>query len=271
LNKIGIIGCESKHAEFFASLFNVQKEFSGYRVTHLAPIDKPERVDYLLSRCSIPSICENAEELIHACDAVLICTRRADTHFQLAQTCMDAGKPVFVDKPFTTSKAEAETLLSRSDKLNIPFLGGSTLCFDKLLLSKREEIRQSPETSLSYTADPNSPYGGYAFYLSHMTDLCALLFGQTELISSVNQNGDVHSLLRQNNKKIHIFTTAQPCPCKIQYRQGTSTKTIVLDDTQCYENGMREFVQTIEGSGSHDCSYLAMSVEMIDRITRTLH
>ena len=48
--KIGMIGVESKHAEFFGSLINGKKIIPGWQVTHIYPVDAPERLGYVQER-----------------------------------------------------------------------------------------------------------------------------------------------------------------------------------------------------------------------------
>ena len=40
-----------------------------------------------------------------------------------------AGKPVFVDKPFTTDIAQATELINAAKRKNVQLMGGSTLKF----------------------------------------------------------------------------------------------------------------------------------------------
>jgi len=47
VKKLGILGCQSKHAEFFGSLFNTEKAFPGYQVHYLFGDNEPERLPYV--------------------------------------------------------------------------------------------------------------------------------------------------------------------------------------------------------------------------------
>jgi len=58
--RIGIIGCQSKHAEFFGALLNRERLIEGARATHICPVDEPARLPYVLERAEIPNVCERA-------------------------------------------------------------------------------------------------------------------------------------------------------------------------------------------------------------------
>jgi predicted dehydrogenase len=64
--------------------------------------------------------CETLIEAVTAqgVDGVYIATT-AETHFDLAKACLEAGKPVLVEKPFTVSRKEAEALFSLAREKNL--------------------------------------------------------------------------------------------------------------------------------------------------------
>lgn len=64
--------------------------------------------------------CESLTEAVTAqgVDGVYIATT-AETHFKLAKACLEAGKPVLMEKPFTVSRKEAETLFSLAKEKNL--------------------------------------------------------------------------------------------------------------------------------------------------------
>jgi predicted dehydrogenase len=120
--KLGIIGCQSKHAEFFGSLFNVDWRFPGYRVEYIFADDEPERMPYVLDKARIPNVCRSVDELIELSDAVLITTRLAQTHYAPAMRCIRHDKPFFIDKPFTLNPEEALEITTASIERHIPVL-----------------------------------------------------------------------------------------------------------------------------------------------------
>lgn len=59
----------------------------------------------------IDHVAERVTDLIGQVDAVLLARDDAETHLDLARPFLDAGVPIYVDKPLALSRAEAETLI----------------------------------------------------------------------------------------------------------------------------------------------------------------
>ncbi len=57
----------------------------------------------------------SVNELLNSCDAVSIVTPTVQ-HASVAETCIRAGKHVFIEKPITTTVDEADTLIHQADK-----------------------------------------------------------------------------------------------------------------------------------------------------------
>jgi hypothetical protein len=271
--KLGIIGCQSKHAEFFGSIFNIARAFSGYSVEYIFADDEPERLPYVLDKARILNVCRTVDELIELSDAVLITTRLAESHFVPAMQCMRHNKPVFIDKPFALTSEEALELTTASMEKQIPVLGGSTLCFDPLVKQFEQATRSSKFVNISYKADLDSPFGGYRFYGSHLTDLCSVLFGMDNFSIKTVRIGDIVNTTLSSARQM-IVLHSQPNLTKPQviFDDGESLRTLTFDDQLCYLNGMSAFVEAIEG-GKPDpvrLRKLVFSVRLLNAMMRSL-
>jgi predicted dehydrogenase len=73
---------------------------------------------------------KNADELIRAADidAVAIVTP-VFTHFELAKKALEAGKHVFVEKPFTYTVAQAEELINLAEQKHLRIMVDHTFLF----------------------------------------------------------------------------------------------------------------------------------------------
>ncbi len=76
------------------------------------------------------SVTPNSEDIIFSpqIDAVAIVTP-VFTHFELAKKALENGKHVFVEKPFTSSVAQAEELIELADKKNLKIMVDHTFLF----------------------------------------------------------------------------------------------------------------------------------------------
>jgi predicted dehydrogenase len=82
-------------------------------------------------------------------DAVAIVTP-VYTHFELAKKAIENGKHVFVEKPFTSSVAEAEELIELADKKNVKVMVDHTFLFTGAVRKIRELIDKGILGNLYY-------------------------------------------------------------------------------------------------------------------------
>src|SRR6185369_739330 len=61
----------------------------------------------------IPHVVTRFEDMIGAVDAVLLARDDAETHEAFATPFLEAGLPVYIDKPFALDQATADRILSR--------------------------------------------------------------------------------------------------------------------------------------------------------------
>jgi predicted dehydrogenase len=80
-------------------------EIPGARVTHLWT-DDPADAPKVAAASLIPNIVAKPEDVIGQVDAVIISTDDGDDHIRRVQPFIDAGLPVFVDKPMATNIAD---------------------------------------------------------------------------------------------------------------------------------------------------------------------
>ena len=72
------------------------------KVTHILTQDKALSA-HIARTAGIANICETAEEMISAVDAVLLCRDDPENHREMARPFIDAGIPIFIDKPLCDS------------------------------------------------------------------------------------------------------------------------------------------------------------------------
>ncbi|MEI6338568.1 MAG: Gfo/Idh/MocA family oxidoreductase [Verrucomicrobiota bacterium] len=83
-------------------------QISGARVTHVwtdDPSDAPE-----VARASlIPHVVQRPEDVIGQVDAVIVATDKGHEHVERCRPFVEAGLPVFVDKPLVDNEADLKT------------------------------------------------------------------------------------------------------------------------------------------------------------------
>ncbi len=133
---VGIIGFGYWGPNIVRNFNNVD----GMRV--LSVCDKDDRN---LNRASkmfphVTATC-NSDEILKSSniDAVAVVTP-VFTHFDLARTALENGKHVFVEKPFTSTIAQAEELIELSEKKNLTVMVDHTFIFTGAVRRIKEMI-----------------------------------------------------------------------------------------------------------------------------------
>jgi hypothetical protein len=137
--RVGLIGTDSTHAVEFARLFNAPSapaDWHGVRVVGScagAPTDFPlsiERRDRLAAQLSeelgLPRFA-SAASLAQEVDALLLLSCDGRNHLAEARPLLALRKPLFIDKPFTASLADAAALLREACLAGCPVFSVSAL------------------------------------------------------------------------------------------------------------------------------------------------
>ena len=137
MTRVAIIGCgfiADQHADQLRAL-------PGLEI--VAACDSEELMAVQLAdRFRIPHVFTDAAEMLRTIrpDAVHI-TTPAQSHFLLGQMCLEAGSHVYIEKPFTETAAEAETLLRLARDSRRRITVGHNLQFSPEALRMRELVK----------------------------------------------------------------------------------------------------------------------------------
>lgn len=137
--RLGMIGCTSGngHPYSWSAIFNgydrermtqecpysgipsyLNKEplknltIPGARVTHICCTGDGEFTARHVADCAkIPTVVERPEEIIGEVDAVIVATDKGHEHVERCRPFIEAGLPVFVDKPLADNTPDLETFI----------------------------------------------------------------------------------------------------------------------------------------------------------------
>ncbi len=139
--KVGIIGLDTSHSPAFAKALNTNKlpEFENIKVVAAYPHGS-KTIEKSYSR--IPKFTEDVEkvgvkivnsidELLKQVDVVMLETNDGRLHLEQAILVINAGKPLFIDKPITNSYKEAAKIFQLAQKKNVPVFSSSSLRYVK--------------------------------------------------------------------------------------------------------------------------------------------
>jgi predicted dehydrogenase len=178
--KIGIVGAENSHTVAVAKTLNIDKSCGSCRVTMLWG---ETRALAQKAACDgkIPEIVRKPEEMIGRVDGVMIDHRHAKYHIPVADIFVEAGIPVFVDKPFSYTVKEGWALLQKAAKKGVPVTSFSAIPEQSAYQKDfRKQIRAAGEIFAIETSGPcdfKSKWGGVFFYGIHQVDALIKSFG----------------------------------------------------------------------------------------------
>ena len=108
---------------------------------------------------------KSMEEVVEKSDAVFVLApSNPEVHRELAEFPLKSGKPVFVDKPFAPSKADAEAMFELAAKHNTPLMSSSALRFSTEL----DAYRNKPGTTYMETTGGGRSFWEYSIHQIEM-------------------------------------------------------------------------------------------------------
>lgn len=193
-------------------------------------------------------------------DGVVI-TTPLDTHYEIARYCLEEGKHVLIEKPFTQTSEEAEELIRISKKNNLVLMAGHVYRYNPGII-KLKEIMEEKLGDLYYASAERMGLGPIRKRASVLWDLAAhdisistYLFDATP--KSVSADGESYiqkgvedvvflNLKFPNNVIFTVYAT-WIAPEKIRKITVVGSKAmVVFDDTKksemlkIYERGINK-------------------------------
>ena len=202
---IGLIGLDTTHAVTFTKLLHDPGDpfhIPGARVVAAYPggssdmnisISRvPGFTSELQNRYGVP-IVDAPEKVADASDLVFILSSDGRTHPGLFRA-VAGGKPVFVDKPFAVSAADAERIFALADDTKTPVFASSAFRYADDLVAALKSIRAGGERIKSCrirTWLPIEPtQGRYFWYGVHGAEMLLATMGQG--VAAVEAKGDAN-------------------------------------------------------------------------------
>jgi predicted dehydrogenase len=137
--RIGIIGLDTSHAPAFTRAFNAPDasvdDFGGFRVVAAYPQGSRD-IDSSTSR--VPEyvremrglgveIVDSIAALLTKVDFVLLTSNDGRVHLAQARPVIEAGKPLYIDKPMAASLPDVIALFEEARAKNVPLFSASSL------------------------------------------------------------------------------------------------------------------------------------------------
>lgn len=196
--KIGIIGTENSHAGAFMEIFKNDPAYADMQVVCIGGLY--DEANARLQEKYGVEIVNDPEEMAKKVDAAMITCRDGKYHAKFAMPFVKAGKPVFVDKPFTVDGAEGKELVALAKAKNVPLVGGSAVksAYDIIMLENA--VKANPKAvrggALVAPVSLDNEYSGFYFYSSHLAKMCLRIFGYNPIAVTAKEcNGSVTAMV----------------------------------------------------------------------------
>ena len=273
--RIGIIGTENSHADAFASFFNKSDEKGEpiYPDCHVTLVygHYPEANERVVRECGADAIASSIDEMVHSVDAVMITARDGKFHAEFARPFIEAGIPVFIDKPFTTDVQEALMLVRLAKEKGVPLCGGSSLKYAEDIAALKASARESTPLGgfVAAPLDFQSIYSGFWFYSAHLAEMCLETFGwQPKRVYAQEKNNSVQAIVDYEDFSVNCsFVNG----CGSSYTgivfgtKGTERKAVRLDNV--FRRECDVFVETVRsGKMAHTYEQLVAPVRLLAAI-----
>lgn len=189
--KLGIIGAENSHTAAIAKELNVEKAIPGFQVTHVWG-ETDEFAKAAAEAGQIPTIVAQPQDMLGQVDCVMVDHRNGKYHLEAVTPFVEAGFPVFVDKPMSTSLEEAKAFLRLRREKGVAVTTMSAIPHQASVGGIRQRLVSIGDVKavhLNGPGDPDSEHGGVFFYGIHQVDLMVELFGVGAAEVSTARNG----------------------------------------------------------------------------------
>lgn len=281
--RIGIIGTENSHALAFAKLINLPDPATGkvtYPDARVVMVYGPEEgpAKKVMDEGQVPACADTPADFIGNVDAMMITSRRGSVHYEYALPFVEAGIPLFIDKPFTSDPQQAAKLAALAKERGVPVMGGSGCKHARDVLDLSETARQWRQQgnllsgSINFAADMDSEYDGFYFYSSHLIEMALKIFGSDmEEVQASARGGSVLARVGYPDfdAALHFTRGSHGSDCTLYGKERSEHQAI--DISGIYDKEVEHFIAMLR-TGRMPQSYeaLALPVRIIGAILASL-
>jgi len=164
--RVGIVDTDTSHAVEFTKRLNCigvaeDQWVDGAKVvaawtspSAIVPEERHREYNRILREELGIRFVESLGELLNLVDAVMVLSQDGSVHLERARPFLEAGMPVFVDKPFTCSLNDALRMAEIAEKHNAPLFSSSSL---RYALEVQKVSERGSEWGKVVAADAFSP------------------------------------------------------------------------------------------------------------------
>lgn len=250
--KVAILGCENSHADTFLKFVIHEKKYDDIAFVGVYSEDM-EAANKLKDEFGV-AVAQSYDEFVGKVDGIIITARHGDNHYKYAKPYIEAGIPMFIDKPITVSEEDAVSFREELIKNNIKVSGGSTLKYPAPLAEIKKVVAEKTSGKVysgTFRApvQMENPYGDFFFYSQHLVQMMCEAMGYFPKSVQAFRNGDVVSCtVRYDEYDVNLLFVDGNYKyfASISCENGIITEELTLDG--CFEKEFEAFYQILIGN-----------------------
>ncbi|MDF1795448.1 MAG: Gfo/Idh/MocA family oxidoreductase [Coxiellaceae bacterium] len=231
-----------------------QDTITGAEVTHIWTQDY-SLSQHIASASLIKNVTKKASEMIGNVDAILFARDDAENHYEMTKAFIDAGLPIYIDKPLAYTVNEAKKILSKEKYIGQIF-SCSALAYAKEFQLSTEDLRNIGDIT-HINAQVVKSWKKYAV---HVIEPVLNLFDNPTISKchSSHKNGitNLSVNLSENISANFISSHSSDFPIEIAIFGKNGYKKLVFNDTfYAFKQALMHFLGIINDSHkpkSHD-------------------
>jgi predicted dehydrogenase len=222
-----------------------EDQIQGARVTHIWTQNRTIS-EHIAKASNIENIVDDPTYLINSVDAILLARDDYKMHYKMAKPFIDAGIPIYIDKPISTTIKEMNKIFSL-EKYNGQIFTCSALQYAKeFVLNKNDEEYLG---KLKYVdACIRGPWDKYSIHI--IEPVLKIIGEQGNVVTSSRSKSinNVHLKCQYESGLITSFSTFlnSPSPLVIRVWGEKGFKELKFEDTyNSFKSSLKEFLLSI--------------------------
>lgn len=230
----------------------VRNFLSQKEVTKVIGCDqKDERLKFIANRFPSVHLISDCEELMNGEADIIVIATPVDTHYKLAKKALESGKHIWVEKPFTSSSAQAEELIELAERKNLKIFVDHTFIYNGAVRKMKELVESGELGNVLYFDSERINLGLFQRDVNVVWDLAPhdlsimnFILPKHEVVAVsahgiANFNGKenlAHLCVHFNQNTFAHFHVNWVSPVKIRRMiVGGDKKMLVYDDMENFE------------------------------------
>ncbi|MFH0796167.1 MAG: Gfo/Idh/MocA family oxidoreductase [Candidatus Omnitrophota bacterium] len=212
------------------------------KVTHIWT-QNPEMSKQVARSSLVEHVVEKITDLIGKVDAVLLARDDGENHLQMARPFIEAGVPIFIDKPLTDQAADLKEFV-RYYREGRPVMSCSSARYSRGIL----ELKKKNDLGRILTANAVTPKYWRTYGIHMIESVCAVMGTGIESVQNVGQPGEEIVHLKYLDGRHAVIQTFAKITQGGTSFYGEKGAAVVIDPDAFFQfkNMLQHFVEMLK-------------------------